>query len=55
MYQQNVENGHQQASNKERFSPIVLVRKPDGSESFCVDYIKVNADTAKYCFPIPSV
>jgi len=42
-------------SNGEWSSPIVLVKKADGSERFCVDYRKVNAVTVKDCFPMPSI
>ena len=36
-------------------SPIVLVRKKDGTTRFCVDYRKVNDVTIKDAYPLPRV
>ncbi|KAI2662619.1 Retrovirus-related Pol polyprotein [Labeo rohita] len=36
-------------------SPIVLVKKKDGSLHLCVDYRQLNRKTRKYTFPLPRI
>lgn len=50
-----IEKGVIRESTSPYASPIVLVRKSDGSLRMCVDYRKLNAKTVKDAYPIPRI
>ncbi|GFW84720.1 retrovirus-related Pol polyprotein from transposon gypsy [Trichonephila clavipes] len=50
-----LEQGIVRPSSSEYASPIVLVKKKDGTTRLCVDYRKLNWKLVKDRFPLPSI
>ena len=55
MIDEMLENKIISKSNSPWASPLVIVKKRDGSNRFCVDYRKLNNITVKDNFPVPLI
>ena len=53
--EENLSKGFIMASTAPFASPVLFVRKANGSLWFCVDYRKLNAITKKDCYLLPLI
>ncbi|KAI1006053.1 hypothetical protein K3495_g2163 [Podosphaera aphanis] len=53
--QNNLSKGFIRASSSPAASPVLFVKKSDGSLRLCMDYRALNTITVKNCYPIPLI
>jgi hypothetical protein len=52
---ENLDKGFIESSQAPYSSPVLFVRKPNGSLRFCIDFRKLNAITRKDRYPLPLI
>ena len=55
LMEEMLERGVVEASTSPWASPVVLVKKKDGSTRFCIDYRRLNDVTRKDAYPLPRI